>query len=409
MGCCLLPWYWLQRKRLLFTLAAMIAAILWYCLMGVAGIQLFFFLAFWIRIFHMQDLGDGIKHAAWVPPFASKPVSVIICAHNEALNLEKHIPAVLAQNYFFENGRIAFEVIVVLDACKDGSLAVLKAMQEVHPQLRILEIPEGQSRLFPGKKYPLSLGLEQALHEWIVCTDADCEPATRIWLHSMSAPLIQGKEIVAGYGAYRKTKGLLNAFIRYETIHTFLQYFCFTKAGMPYMAVGRNLACTKSLYRKAQSDPAWSALPSGDDDLLIQICGTPDNVGIPVFPGGFTWSAAKANLSDYLKQKQRHVSTGKYYQSRSKWLLGAYGFAMSAWWPLFLAYLVFGNDGSRHEWQVILPCLPLIFLIVWLQMGAAQLRERSAIPGWILFSFCWMAYNTVLAPWILWKSKQAWK
>ena len=61
------------------------------------------------------------------------------------------------------------------------------------------------------------------------------------------------------------TGGRLNWFIRYETLHTFLQYYSFWKAGIPYMAVGRNLAASKAIFLRAQDHPAWSKLPSGDD------------------------------------------------------------------------------------------------------------------------------------------------
>jgi hypothetical protein len=59
-------------------------------------------------------------------------------------------------------------------------------------------------------------------------------------------------EIVLGYGAYHKKKGLLNKLIRFETFHTALQYLSYALAGIPYMGVGRNLSYKKGLFFKKQ-------------------------------------------------------------------------------------------------------------------------------------------------------------
>src|SRR6185312_16266737 len=107
-------------------------------------------------------------------------------------------------------------------------------------------------RNLQGKKFALSYGVVYAKNDWLLLTDADCAPTSNRWLEQMVAPLAAGKEIVAGYGGYNKTWGLLNAFIRWETLHTFLQYSAYSLAGKPYMAVGRNLACTKDILLKAQ-------------------------------------------------------------------------------------------------------------------------------------------------------------
>ena len=59
----------------------------------------------------------------------------------------------------------------------------------------------------------------------------------------MSAQFSKEKTIVLGYGAYEKIKGsFFNKIIRFETLLTATQYFAWSKAGKPYMGVGRNMA-----------------------------------------------------------------------------------------------------------------------------------------------------------------------
>jgi hypothetical protein len=293
----------------------------------------------------------------------------------------------------------------VNDGSTDETDAVLSQLTTQYAHLRAVNIPSTTLRTFPGKKFPLSKGLDAARYGLILCTDADCSPASEDWLRLMTAPLTQGKEIVAGYGGYRHTGALLNAFIRYETLHTFLQYYSFTIAGLPYMAVGRNLAATREVFLKAQSHPAWSKLPSGDDDLLIQLCAHAGNMTVLTDPASFTWSAAKEHIDEYLAQKRRHVSTGKFYSLRSKFALGAYALMHTLWWVVLIFFVFCGMPIAA--WIVL--ALPFINHIVTLRQGAAAMGERTGIAGWFGFFFCWMLYNAVLAPYILWKSKQRWK
>src|SRR5690606_34741868 len=100
---------------------------------------------------------------------------------------------------------------------------------------------------------------------------------------------------------------LLNSFVRWETVHTFLQYSSYAKAGRPYMAVGRNLACTRTAFLKAQASPEWSKLPSGDDDLLVRAAGGRSNVAVMASRGAFTITQAKQEWAAWARQKQRHL------------------------------------------------------------------------------------------------------
>ena len=57
------------------------------------------------------------------------PLSVILCARNEADNLRKILPAILEQDY------PQFEVIVINDASTDETEDVLGYMEEKYPHL----------------------------------------------------------------------------------------------------------------------------------------------------------------------------------------------------------------------------------------------------------------------------------
>ena len=333
-----------------------------------------------------------------------KPVSIIICARNEAVNLRKNLPLVLAQHYHNGAGKALYEVIVVNDASDDDTMQLLKELEQQYDNLWDVVIAKDAVRDLQGKKFALSKGLAFASHEWLLLTDADCAPASDRWLEQMAAPLADGKEIVAGYGGYRAGNGLLNAFVRWETMHTFLQYGTYAQAGQPYMAVGRNMACTKAKLLAAQGSTTWNMLPSGDDDLLVSIMGTADNMAVVCAATAFTYSDAKTRVQDWVGQKQRHLSTGKYYKPHIKGLLGGYAISHAGVWLCFLALLLYGYSPLV---LAIMGARCLLYWFLW-ALTAIKLHEKKLVYLFPLFDIAWMVYNFAFLPYITVKNKKQW-
>lgn len=346
-----------------------------------------------------------VRHYAIASDVAHLPVSVIICAKNEARNLEQYLPAIMAQRYMNEDGKPMYEVIVVNDASDDDTEQVLHDMGAIYPHLRHITIAQDAGRTFKGKKYALNQGVAASGNNYLLFTDADCMPASEHWVSLMAAPFTSGKEIVAGYGAYQRKKGLLNGFTRWETVHSFLQYATYSLSGKPYMAVGRNLACTKAAFLKAQASDIWNKLPSGDDDLLVSISGTDSNTAIVASRDAFTISEPKATWQEWYKQKQRHLSTGKYYKTDIRLLLGLYASSHALCWLLLFVLLFAGSPG------LALFIMTMRCGLYWtiFQTTALKLGERKLFRWIPLCDPGWLVYNLLFSPYIIWKNKQAWK
>src|SRR5690606_18972181 len=193
------------------------------------AIQLGFVLYFFARIFSYTPRKYNYP--------GGEPVSIIICAKNEAENLRLNLPSVLAQRYTNDAGYTQFEVVVADDASTDHTQDVLSGLQKEYRNLRVVTITAGEVRTLPGKKYALGKAVAAAKYDILLMTDADCQPASTIWLEQMAQPFSDGKVAVAGYGQYVTEDSLLNSFTRWETVHTFLQFSSYAKAGKPYMAV----------------------------------------------------------------------------------------------------------------------------------------------------------------------------
>ena len=240
------------------------------------------------------------------------PISVIICARNEAENLRKNLPTILNQEY------ASFEVIVVNDASTDETSEVLNGFVLRYQHLRIINIAH---KKIMGKKGALAAGIESAKHEWLLLTDADCYPLSKNWISGMIKG-VDAKEIGLGYAPYEKRDGFLNTFIRYETVWTATQYMGFALAGEPYMGVGRNMIYMKKLYEKVGGFQKHAHIASGDDDLFINSVISRKNFSIILNPETFMHSEPQTRWNAYFTQKKRHFSTATSYTLKHKMMLG---------------------------------------------------------------------------------------
>jgi len=262
------------------------------------------------------------------------PLSVIICARNEAQNLQQYLPAILQQDH------PDFEVIVVNDRSWDHTSDVLEAFAAQYKHLKIVTVADG-GKFIAGKKFAVTMGIKAAANEWLVFTDADCFPASASWLKGMQQPYQQDISIVLGYSPYLRKRGLLNSLIRFETFFTAVNYLSFAIKGMPYMGVGRNMAYKKSLFFKNKGFAAHMHIPSGDDDLFVNAHATATNTEIRINPDTQVWSVPNTSFSAYLKQKKRHFGAGKLYKPKHKFILSAQIIVQFLFYALFIALMCF--------------------------------------------------------------------
>lgn len=336
-------------------------------------------------------------------------LTILVCAKNEESNLARNLPSLLEQAY--HDG--PWEVLVVDDASTDGTPRVLGELARSYPHLHVLRLEEG-GRDLPGKKHALAQGIAHARHDRILFTDADCAAASVGWATEMS-----GTEapIVLGYGAYRPAPGALNRFVRWETVHTCMQYASYAKAGKPYMGVGRNMCYDRGLWKALENDTAfqktYARTPSGDDDLVILRLAIHYRAGLCLRPRAHTCSVAPVSWKKWWHQKGRHLSTGKYYPAATSWKLGAYALSHGLYWSLGILLVAHALwTGPMGVMQKTLIALFLLRLgLYWSLMASwgRYLQEKGLFYFYPLGDLGWAFYNLLLSPYIFWKNKNKWK
>jgi glycosyltransferase involved in cell wall biosynthesis len=361
-----------------------------FCLVALA--QLFYYTYFFTRLMSYKA---GTKTTS-----QTHPVSVIICAKDESLNLAKNLPSVLEQQY-----KTTHEIIVVDDNSFDDTRYLLKEFEDKHlALLKVLELKQ-EAQFIPGKKFPLSMGIKAAKYEIVLLTDADCKPASEFWIDKVQATYDDATEIVLGYGAYRKKSGLLNKIIRWETFHTALQYLNYTLAGIPYMGVGRNLSYKKILFYRHKGFSAHNNILSGDDDLFVNMAATKTNTKISIDKDTFTISEPAKTFGDWVRQKKRHNSSGRYYKPLHKFLLGSYSLSLFLFYPLFIVSVL------SQFWIAAL----IIFIARFILQGIVlygNMKKLNEKDLFILFPFLdvfMFFYYLIFAMSVVRKPKKLWK
>jgi len=263
----------------------------------------------------------------------SQPVSIVIALKDEAKNIPFLIKSLMNQTHPI------YEVIIVNDRSSDGSFQLLNDASMQHKNLNVINIKKLPPN-WSGKKYALKNGIEAAIYDIVLLTDADCIAKSSNWITLMAAQLHTDTEIVLGFSPYIRKKGLLNQLIQFETLWTGLQYLSFALAGHPYMGVGRNLAYKKSVFLK-DSFTNTSHIVGGDDDLLVNKYATPNNTKIIIDSDSQTLSEPKTTWTSYFTQKIRHLSVGSHYRKKDRTRLGL--FALSNWFGWILLFILLFN------------------------------------------------------------------
>jgi hypothetical protein len=198
----------------------------------------------------------------------------------------------------------------------------------------------------------------------------------------MAAEFSIDKEIVLGYGAYEKGKGLLNRLIRYDSFIIAVNYLSAAVRKKPYMGVGRNLAYTSTLFFREKGFSRHYHINSGDDDLLVNQTSTNSNTAVAISKEAMTYSKPKKTFRDWMIQKSRHLRTAPLYSRESKLLIG---------FNYFSQYFFYFSLLPLFFFMQTLLLIPIILLIKaglqWLVFSGAtkRLNERDLLIGSVAY------------------------
>jgi cellulose synthase/poly-beta-1,6-N-acetylglucosamine synthase-like glycosyltransferase len=331
-----------------------------------------------------------------LPPQA---VSVIVCAHDEENNLKELVPLLLQQDHPL------FEVIIVEDRCNDGTFDYLLEETKKDARLKMVRVMQKPEHI-QGKKFGLTLGIKAAQYDWVLLTDADCRPFGQQWIREMSEQFSTEAKIVLGFSSYEERPGLLNSFIRFETLLTALQYMGFALLGKPYMGVGRNLAYRKSLFLENKGFNNYLGVMGGDDDLFVNQHASGATTRVVLGKEALVCSEPKNTWKEFYFQKLRHLAVGKHYRLSSKVMLGLFSLTWIGVWLFVLPYLFFTPYLSL---ALALVAFRWLLLIALVHTGSRKMGDPFEAWKTPFLDFIYAFYYLVAGSIALVTKKVRWK
>jgi glycosyltransferase involved in cell wall biosynthesis len=318
---------------------------LFYAFAAFSFVQIFYHLLYFIRI----PFFKGYPSAA--DENNPEPISIVVCAHNEAENLKELIPLLLEQDH------PDFEIIIVDDKSSDETYDYISLEKLRNPKLRVVKIDETPDK-FNSKKYALTLGIKAAKNDIVLLTDADCRPNSKSWARKMAATFTPETQIVLGYSHYKKGKGLLGNLIDFETLLSGILYISSALSFRPYMGVGRNLAYRKSFFLSRKGFFGFMEVTGGDDDIFVNKYASKKITRVNIGSETLVWTFPKNDWASYFTQKKRHLAAGKLYKNRDKTRIGLFHLSLYAMWLLLPVIVVL----TILHWTEIFPARPELLL-----------------------------------------------
>ena len=316
------------------------------------------------------------------------PLSVLLTVHDNARELERHLPAILSQDY-----PAGYEVIVVVSKGEDDTDDVLKQFAVNYPNLYITFIPD-TSRYMSRKKLAITLGVKAAKNEWILMTDATCHPASDKWLKEMAQQCDAQTDIIIGYCNYDDDSSDYQRFERLVSQRYILRQ---TQRGIAYRCEPGNLMFRKALFLDGRGFEGNLKYIRGEYDFIVNKFARRENTCS--LTAADAWMIEDAPVKKLWNNRHLYYMETKRHLKRSfLYRLPIYSdqFAMHFNYLLIIAAVVYGTvillrQSDNLQTLVLLGSATLAFLItITLRTIIAKKAFRQFgedIPIWKIIPF----------------------
>ena len=322
--------------------------------------------------------------------------SVIIPARNEQDNITGCIESIM-ENGYPEN---CLEIIVIDDHSSDDTSLLVKELQQKHANLKLISLSEKvPGKLNSYKKKAIEIAIEEARHEWIVTTDADCFVHPE-WLWSING-FINSKPVcfVAAPVKYKDEDTFVSIFQSLDFISLQGITAASVSAGFHSMCNGANIAYRKDVFLEVGGFKGVDKIASGDDMLLMGkiMKKYPRQVGYLFNQHAIVSTAPMKSWRDFFNQRIRWASKATYYKDNRIFLVLLLVYMLN----LILLLLPIGFFWAGWLWKGWLLALALksISEFLFLMPVATFFGEKKLMKWFFLMQPVHIIY-IVVAGWL---------
>lgn len=317
---------------------------------------------------------DGEAEGEHIPVESNKAkwprISVVITAHDNASQLERHLPTLLSQDY-----PGIFEVIVVAEKGDSATEDTLK--RYLNNRLLYYTFIPDSSRYMSRKKLAVTLGVKASRYEWVMLTDASSTPLSDTWLKTFARDMNDGNTLVMGYSNYGSDTP---PYYRFEQLRTACYVLQDAKKGIAYRNNSKNIAFRKADFIGRDGYRGNLQHIRGEYDFIVNKYAERDRTAVETDnnswiiderPTKKVWCQSHANLI-YMRKHLKHGKWLRFLHNTDTLLLHAnYILALSA-----LAWSVITS-----RWIMAgVALLALLFTIITRWKIAGNVLKRADIP-----------------------------
>lgn len=302
------------------------------------------------------------------------PLTVILTPHNEALALERNLPAILSQDY-----PATLRVIVVYRHGDSEVEDVLKR-NAANERLYSTYIPD-TSRYMSREKLAITVGVKAAKTEWVVFTSARCHPDSPDWLKAMAQHMTASRNLVLGPTYFNDET---STWRRFHLALTGSRLFHQAQMATAWATCFPNLAFRKSEFLEQEGFRGNLKFTRGELEFIVNKYARNDSAATTVDtdcwltedePTDKEWQARR--LFAINTRKQLSGGMGIKLKVRTSALL------MHLWWLSVIGSTAFG--AATADWLMAGAGI-LAFLCGWglrSWLGGKQLNiMRAGVSSW---------------------------
>ena len=323
-------------------------------------------------------------------------VSVVIAARNEENQISDLINDLIIQEYPIDQ----LEIVLVNDRSTDSTLDIITEASNNYAFIKVVSINEESKEMTP-KKNALTKGIESALGEIVVLTDADCRVG-KLWVSSMAYSVMNQNCISIGFSEVTNENDSL--FDRYQRIDFFS--IIIANAGVSgwgafWSGSGQNLAFYKNDFEAIDGFQDVRKRISGDDMYLVQAISNLKNGYVHIDPNSFVKTSPVKSVSSFFNQRVRWSSNAKmnFYDAP---LFFGFLLTMMIYNLLILFSFLLGNP-----WLGLL-CIKFILDALVIFLGGKLFDRNMDILAYCVWAILQPIYVPLIGVWGI-RGKFYWK
>ena len=346
-------------------------------------VLLFFFIYFYFVIWLWNGLQKVSKNHFQASTQPTRQFSIIIAAHNEEKHIGRTLECLFLQNYPSDK----VEIVVVADRCTDKTATIVQQFFSRTIPLNLVHIQETPSNYSP-KKYALQKGIEVARYPNLILMDADVQTGPD-YVQTFNDYFFGGIDVLLNISKFHSDDSFLSTYLLPERLLAWSIAAAAVGHQKPFLAFGTSWGYTRQAYEQVGGFSTISHSLSGDDDLLLyQMHQAGFSSGICLRAEGWGYTRIPSSLREFIIQRRRHHSAGKFYALSIK-----------------LAYFCF-HFSNFILWLVPFIYDPAIFVLLakflidyfTLRKSSQIFRESLSFKNFLVFEIGYLLHYLLVAP-----------